>query len=49
MQLTAREHREQEHFVSAHPTVPVVRVRAMSEDVHDLTGLRQIGDLLASA
>ncbi|MFC4112635.1 ArsA family ATPase [Nonomuraea zeae] len=49
MQLTARESREQEHFVSAHPTVPVVQVRAMSEDVHDLTGLRQIGELLASA
>ncbi|MCF6466817.1 ArsA family ATPase [Nonomuraea sp. MG754425] len=49
MQLSAREHREQEHFISAHPTVPVVRVRAMSEDVHDLTGLRQIGDLLATA
>ncbi|MGP4094133.1 ArsA family ATPase [Nonomuraea sp. KM90] len=49
MQLAARESREQEHFVSAHPTVPVVQVRAMSEDVHDLTGLRQIGNLLATA
>ncbi|MFG2071991.1 ArsA family ATPase [Nonomuraea maritima] len=49
MQLAARERREQEHFVSAHPTVPVVRVRAMSEDVHDLAGLRQIGNLLATA
>ncbi|MEV4889595.1 hypothetical protein AB0K48_09415 [Nonomuraea sp. NPDC055795] len=48
MQLAAREHREQEHFVSAHPTVPVVQVRAMSEDVHDLAGLHQIGELLAS-
>ncbi|MEU0563870.1 ArsA family ATPase [Nonomuraea sp. NPDC005983] len=49
MQLAAREHREQEHFLSAHPTVPVTRVRAMPEDVHDLTGLRRIGELLASA
>ncbi|WP_043629914.1 ArsA family ATPase [Nonomuraea candida] len=49
MQLAARESREQEHFISAHPTVPVVQVRAMSEDVHDLTGLRQIGNLLATA
>ncbi|GAA1641293.1 hypothetical protein GCM10009733_042910 [Nonomuraea maheshkhaliensis] len=49
MQLAARESREQEHFVSAHPTVPVVQVRAMSEDVHDLSGLRQIGTLLATA
>jgi anion-transporting ArsA/GET3 family ATPase len=48
MQLKARESREREHFVSAHPTVPVAQVRAMSEDVHDLAGLRQIGELLAS-
>lgn len=48
MQLAAREHREQEHFVSAHPTVPVVQVRAMPEDVHDLAGLRRIGELLAT-
>ncbi|MFI6921537.1 ArsA family ATPase [Nonomuraea spiralis] len=49
MQLAARESREQEHFVSAHPTVPMAQVRAMSGDVHDLAGLRQIGNLLASA
>ncbi|GAA2656555.1 MULTISPECIES: ArsA family ATPase [Nonomuraea] len=47
MQLAAREHREQEHFVSAHPTVPVVQVPAMPQDVHDLAGLREIGELLA--
>ncbi|MEV0582883.1 ArsA family ATPase [Nonomuraea sp. NPDC050310] len=48
MQLAAREGREQEHFTSAHPTVPVVQVPAMSQDVHDLDGLREIGRLLAS-
>ncbi|WP_308170001.1 ArsA family ATPase [Acrocarpospora catenulata] len=48
MQLAAREHREQEHFTSAHPTVPISQVPAMSEDVHDLAGLRQIGELLGS-
>ncbi|GII53718.1 hypothetical protein Pth03_21070 [Planotetraspora thailandica] len=48
MQLAAREQREQEHFTSAHPTVPLVQVPAMPEDVHDLVGLRQIGRLLAS-
>ncbi|NAS22403.1 AAA family ATPase [Herbidospora sp. NEAU-GS84] len=47
MQLAAREHREQEQFASAHPTVPVTRVPAMSQDVHDLDGLREIGELLA--
>jgi anion-transporting ArsA/GET3 family ATPase len=48
MQLAAREHREQEHFVSAHPTVPVARVPAMAQDVHDLVGLREVGELLAA-
>ncbi|MFC0862158.1 ArsA family ATPase [Sphaerimonospora cavernae] len=48
MQLAAREEREQEHFTSAHPMVPVTRVPAMPEDVHDLAGLRQIGQLLSS-
>ncbi|MCW2881316.1 MAG: anion-transporting ATPase [Sphaerisporangium sp.] len=48
MQLAAREHREQEHFTSAHPTVPISQVLAMPEDVHDLAGLRKIGELLAS-
>ncbi|GAA4589808.1 hypothetical protein GCM10023194_44980 [Planotetraspora phitsanulokensis] len=48
MQLAAREQREQEHFTSAHPTVPLAQVPAMPEDVHDLAGLRQIGRLLAS-
>ncbi|MBT2225889.1 ArsA family ATPase [Nonomuraea sp. NEAU-A123] len=48
MQLAAREHRERDHFSSAHPTVPVVQVSAMSEDVHDLAGLRRIGELLAN-
>jgi anion-transporting ArsA/GET3 family ATPase len=48
MQLAARERREQEHFMSAHPTVPIGQVPAMPEDVHDLAGLRQVGELLAS-
>ncbi|MGC5009517.1 ArsA family ATPase [Streptosporangium sp. DT93] len=48
MQLAAREQREQEHFISAHPTVPVARVPAMAQDVHDLDGLREVGRLLAA-
>jgi anion-transporting ArsA/GET3 family ATPase len=48
MQLAARERREQDHFTSVHPTVPITQVPAMPEDVHDLAGLRQIGALLAS-
>ncbi|MFB9718961.1 ArsA family ATPase [Planobispora longispora] len=48
MQLAAREQREQDHFTSAHPTVPVARVPAMPGDVHDLDGLREVGTLLAA-
>ena len=40
----------QEHligrFTAAHPTVAVARVPALPEDVHDLAGLRRIGELL---
>jgi anion-transporting ArsA/GET3 family ATPase len=43
MQLGTRERRLAEHFVAAHPSVPVAEVPAHPEDVHDLDGLRQIG------
>jgi anion-transporting ArsA/GET3 family ATPase len=48
MQLGKRERRLAEHFTSAHPAVPVAEVPAQPEDVHDLGGLRLIGELLAS-
>ncbi len=35
-------------FRSAHPAVPVVEVAAQPEDVHDMAGLRRIGDELAN-
>jgi hypothetical protein len=34
-------------FTAAHPDVPVVRVPACAEDVHDLDGLREVGQGLA--
>jgi anion-transporting ArsA/GET3 family ATPase len=46
MQLGKRERRLAEHFTSAHPAVPVAEVAAQPEDVHDLAGLRVIGQLL---
>ena len=46
MQLGKRERRLAEHFTSAHPAVPVAEVAAQPEDVHDLAGLRVIGELL---
>jgi len=48
MQLGKREGRLAEHFTSAHPAVPVAEVPAQPEDVHDLSGLRVIGELLCA-
>ena len=45
--LSTRETRVAERFTAAHPRVPTVSVAALPGDVHDLDGLRQIGDLLA--
>ena len=44
MQLAAAEHRVAEHFTTAHPHVPVAEVPAQPDDVHDLAGLRAVGD-----
>ncbi len=46
--LSQREARLQERFTSAHPKVPVVEVAAQPGDVHDLDGLRSVGDDLAA-
>ena len=45
--LVARETRLRERFATAHPDVATGVVPALSTDVHDLDGLRRIGDLLA--
>jgi anion-transporting ArsA/GET3 family ATPase len=42
-----RERRLLARFTKAHPSVPVVHVPAMPEDVHDLVGLRTIGERLS--
>ncbi|MFN2496547.1 MAG: ArsA family ATPase [Pseudonocardiaceae bacterium] len=47
--LAGRERRLLARFRSAHPTVAVTRVPALAADVHDLPGLRKIGELLAAA
>jgi anion-transporting ArsA/GET3 family ATPase len=36
-----------ERFSAAHPQVPTAVVPALASDVHDLDGLRQVGELLA--
>ena len=45
--IVAREAHLRERFATAHPEVATAVVPAMSTDVHDLDGLRRIGDLLA--
>ncbi len=47
MSLAARQRHLADRFTAAHPSVPVGSVPALAEDVHDLDGLREVGDLLA--
>ncbi|MYT12322.1 Anion-transporting ATPase, ArsA/GET3 family [Streptomyces sp. SceaMP-e96] len=47
MQVLARERRTRDRFTTLHPEVPVTEVAALPGDVHDLAGLRAIGDRLA--
>jgi hypothetical protein len=47
MRLVQRETRLRRRFEAAHPQVPTAVVPALAGDVHDLTGLRQVGALLA--
>ncbi|MFH8929760.1 ArsA family ATPase [Streptomyces pristinaespiralis] len=48
MQVLAREQRTRDRFAALHPEVPVAEVPALPGDVHDLAGLRAIGDRLAT-
>jgi anion-transporting ArsA/GET3 family ATPase len=45
--IVARETRLRQRFSTAHPDVPTAVVPALSTDVHDLDGLRLVGDLLS--
>ncbi|MEZ0577742.1 ArsA family ATPase [Nocardioides sp. MH1] len=49
VRLVERERGLRERFAAAHPQVPTAVVPALAGDVHDLEGLRRIGDLLAEA
>ena len=40
----AAQRRTAGQFTAAHPLVPVTEVPAQAEDVHDLDGLRAIGE-----
>jgi hypothetical protein len=43
MEQAAAQRRTARQFTAAHPLVPVAEIPAQAEDVHDLDGLRQIG------
>ena len=47
VRIIEREQHLRERFAAAHPTVPTAVVPAMASDVHDLDGLRAIGESLA--
>ncbi len=47
VRVVEREQAIADHFTASHREVPVRRVRACAQDVHDLPGLRQIGADLA--
>ena len=49
METAARQRRLAGSFTGAHPRVPVASVIALADDVHDLEGLRTVGELLASS
>ncbi|WP_246371641.1 ArsA family ATPase [Nocardioides pelophilus] len=49
VRLVERERELRDRFATAHPQVPTAVVPALPGDVHDLDGLRQIGDLLADS
>ncbi|GGX65304.1 ArsA family ATPase [Streptomyces fructofermentans] len=48
MRLLSREQRTRDRFAARHPEVAVAEVAALPGDVHDLAGLRDIGDRLAA-
>ncbi|MEV1019822.1 ArsA family ATPase [Streptomyces sp. NPDC050264] len=48
MHVVAREQRTRDRFTALHPEVAVTEVAALPGDVHDLTGLRDIGERLAA-
>ncbi|GAA0459803.1 ArsA family ATPase [Streptomyces stramineus] len=47
MHVLTRERRTRDRFTALHPEVAVAEVAALPGDVHDLAGLRAIGELLA--
>jgi anion-transporting ArsA/GET3 family ATPase len=49
MQEAVTQRRVAEHFTAAHPLVPVAEVPAQPDDIHDLDGLRRIGEAFGTS
>lgn len=46
-EVAARHKSLAKRFVAGHPGIPIVEVPAAAQDIHDLVGLRAVGDALA--
>ncbi|HRW19070.1 MAG TPA: ArsA family ATPase [Dermatophilaceae bacterium] len=46
--LAARHRNLVRRFTAGHPSIPVVEVAALAQDVHDVAGLREVGHRLAA-
>jgi anion-transporting ArsA/GET3 family ATPase len=49
MQQATEQRRVARHFTAAHPLVPVAEIPAHPDDIHDLDGLRRIGQAFGPA
>lgn len=48
-EVAARHQSLTKRFVAGHPDIPMVEVPAASQDIHDLAGLRAVGEALAGS
>jgi anion-transporting ArsA/GET3 family ATPase len=48
MQQVVSDHKRADRFRRSHRAIPTVEVPALADDVHDLTGLRHIGELFTA-
>jgi hypothetical protein len=46
-EIAARHKSLAKSFIAGHPDIPMVEVPAASADIHDLAGLRTVGESLA--
>jgi hypothetical protein len=46
-EIAARHESLAKSFIAGHPDIPMVKVPAASGDIHDLVGLRAVGEALA--